>query len=777
MEASGEGDCGPCLGEEIDLLTVEASFACASTSLKSCLKKSFAGSAGFTGAVGNGAGSAGFTGAVGTKRLVKKIKFPKAMLLTTIHNYYLNAQEIEEYSRRNFETVVPHYSSAIGRQTMPSQDLDKRLFRLAVAQRNAVSFSKSAGTWRDGRGPKFPVLWDVDNQTVLGLPELYRGTEDMIDIKPVRRKWAKAIERLGSDWSSYEHVRMPSRNVKGWHPKSSKPDQLQDFISDPLSVSDLQRISNTVNVLAAGPHKPWSPVKRWLVDTGCGNDLISKAHVGDLETKQSKRPMLFHTANGDISALKELPLYIPQIKEHISPYVLDKTPSVLSVGARCVDMGWTFHWEGHSTRPYWIKPDGTIIYLHVDGFIPYLVVEDGFVCPVVAHPSGSVGYTDAAAGGASSGSTGAGIPSGSGAIRVDDETIKVGTITLREQAMSLEHMLLHVHNPYCKACAGAKSTHKPRRRRVKKAEGEALTTFGQSVTADHVYCASEEMQGFTGDKDIVIIHDIATKWTDAFPVRSKTADDATYAINEFRGREYLHHVYVDNSGELNKSIKGLGFPKGSSTPGIPQSNGIIENYVKLTLNGAKVILEQAGLPACFWPEAVRHYWCCRNTVVVDDNVPTPWEQRHGTHWLGQHVPFGARVRFKPSPLATRNAPKTSPDTRYGVFLGWMLQPGGHWKGDYRVVDLEDFAGMDLQVDALPAKCRVHVQKISVLKFDETEPVVFPLREKYEFTNGTLSGIEQALGSNVVNYDCPPIVDDVVPVVDQPPRPLPNIGGL
>ena len=108
------------------------------------------------------------------------------------------------------------------------------------------------------------------------------------------------------------------------------------------------------------------------------------------------------------------------------------------------------------------------------------------------------------------------------------------------------------------------------------------------------------------------------------------------------------------------------------------------------------------------------------------------------------------MRFKPSPLAKGNAPKNSPDTRYGVFLGWMLQPGGHWKGDYRVADLEDFAGMDLHADDLPAKCRVHVQKISVLKFDNTEPVVFPLREKYEFNNGTLSGIEQALGKDVVN---------------------------
>ncbi len=163
MEASGEGDCGPCLGEEIDLLTVEASFACASTSLKSCIKES------------NGTGSAGSTGAVGTKRRVKKIKVPKAMFLTTVHNFYHNDQEIAEHSRRRYEQVVPHYSGAVGRQTMPSQDLDKRLFRLAMAQRNAVSFAKSSGTHRDGRGPKFPVLWDVDAKTASILDDTVLG--------------------------------------------------------------------------------------------------------------------------------------------------------------------------------------------------------------------------------------------------------------------------------------------------------------------------------------------------------------------------------------------------------------------------------------------------------------------------------------------------------------------------------------------------------------------------------------------------------------------------
>ena len=107
MEATGESDCGPCLGEEIDLLTVEASFACASTSLKSCLKTS------------DGTSSSGFTGAVGAKGRVKKIRFPKAILLTTVYEFHHNAQEVAERSRRSFDPVIPHFSGAVGKQTIP----------------------------------------------------------------------------------------------------------------------------------------------------------------------------------------------------------------------------------------------------------------------------------------------------------------------------------------------------------------------------------------------------------------------------------------------------------------------------------------------------------------------------------------------------------------------------------------------------------------------------------------------------------------------------------
>ena len=45
---------------------------------------------------------------------------------------------------------------------------------------------------------------------------------------------------------------------------------------------------------------------------------------------------------------------------------------VLSVGRRCVEQGYSFVWEANTT-PYMKSPDGKIVHLVVDGYIPYLV--------------------------------------------------------------------------------------------------------------------------------------------------------------------------------------------------------------------------------------------------------------------------------------------------------------------------------------------------------------------------------------------------------------------
>ena len=91
----------------------------------------------------------------------------------------------------------------------------------------------------------------------------------------------------------------------------------------------------------------------------------------------------------------------------------------------------------------------------------------------------------------------------------------------------LAHHMTHMpHNPFCQACITAKFRHVPRRRKHKERDDDSPTSFGQEVSADHVHAASEEMEGFTGDKDVLIIYDLGTRYGDAFPVRSKNADEA-----------------------------------------------------------------------------------------------------------------------------------------------------------------------------------------------------------------------------------------------------------
>ena len=66
-------------------------------------------------------------------------------------------------------------------------------------------------------------------------------------------------------------------------------------------------------------------------------------------------------------------------------------------------------------------------------------------------------------------------------------------------------------------------------------------------------------------------------------------------------------VYSDQAPELKNAVTTLGALHRLSTPGMPKTNGLIENKVKLVLHGARVLLRQAGFEPRWWPFAVRHF--------------------------------------------------------------------------------------------------------------------------------------------------------------------------
>ena len=85
--------------------------------------------------------------------------------------------------------------------------------------------------------------------------------------------------------------------------------------------------------------------RRFIMDTGSGHDLISKRKVDRMDLEVYDADVVnFHTANGVTSTTTMAKIDLGTFDDTIRAHVLEDTPSVLSVGKRCMDEGFTFTW-------------------------------------------------------------------------------------------------------------------------------------------------------------------------------------------------------------------------------------------------------------------------------------------------------------------------------------------------------------------------------------------------------------------------------------------------
>ena len=203
--------------------------------------------------------------------------------------------------------------------------------------------------------------------------------------------------------------------------------------------------------------------------------------------------------------------------------------------------------------------------------------------------------------------------------------------------------------------------------------------------------------GLTGERDALAIVDRYSDYKDCFPLMGRHAPDAQAALMEFFGNSMPKFVYTDMAPELIKAVKDLCTPHGKSTPYRHTSNSYCERVVRKVVEGARTLLEHAGLPTCFWPFAVR-YWCFADNVAVRDGE-SAWNLRHqaghfAPTWGKSVIPFGCLVEFLPKPDAIRAMPKFEPRSNQGILVGYRLQPGGEWAKDYQVFPLAYFTDYD-----------------------------------------------------------------------------------
>ena len=167
-----------------------------------------------------------------------------------------------------------------------------------------------------------------------------------------------------------------------WHNHDYKhPDWFHKLDSEACaSVAALQAaklasqlgFSETVDPAMAAAYSGSGP-NRWLADTGCGFDLVSENDVSEelssLNRKSSK-PLALNTANGEIVVDREAAIQIPGLQEPVvHPFILEITPAVLSVGRRCMKLGYDFIWR-RFRRPCFVRPDGKKTMLVVENDVP-----------------------------------------------------------------------------------------------------------------------------------------------------------------------------------------------------------------------------------------------------------------------------------------------------------------------------------------------------------------------------------------------------------------------
>ena len=111
------------------------------------------------------------------------------------------------------------------------------------------------------------------------------------------------------------------------------------------------------------------------MDTGCGHDLVSKEMADGYEKARLSQPLGFGTANGRALSYQSVPMHSKAMGGAISPYLLPNTPSVLSIGKRCMEEGYSFYWPANE-QPYLETPSRACIALRVDRNLPYLDTRD-----------------------------------------------------------------------------------------------------------------------------------------------------------------------------------------------------------------------------------------------------------------------------------------------------------------------------------------------------------------------------------------------------------------
>ena len=226
------------------------------------------------------------------------------------------------------------------------------------------------------------------------------------------------------------------------------------------------------------------------------------------------------------------------MKDTISLFVMEESPSVLSIGRRCADSGYGFVWmPGEEAVMFDYRK--SVIRLRVKGHIPHLVTKDetehGPLGKLTESAIGVLDYPEDRAvdmsGGLTSSSDETPIAAPAeepGKVEEDDADerdkggggveagrgVKRKKGPLKHEADTLQHMVSHgFANPYCDACVRAK---------IRKLGTET-------------------------DTNVFVARDVYSGVRMAYPTSDGSADEVVRCLKDFMGRRKIRVAYGDHA--------------------------------------------------------------------------------------------------------------------------------------------------------------------------------------------------------------------------------------
>ena len=100
-------------------------------------------------------------------------------------------------------------------------------------------------------------------------------------------------------------------------------------------------------------------------------------------------PIMFHTANGSTATQTEAEIDLGTFDEISQAYVLDDTPSVMSLGKRCMEEGYSFVWPS-GKMPFMITKSGERIDPTIHDNIPYIDLGTYECTPYECHQTSKI---------------------------------------------------------------------------------------------------------------------------------------------------------------------------------------------------------------------------------------------------------------------------------------------------------------------------------------------------------------------------------------------------